>query len=166
MGCVCACVYFCECASQRSVTAERIKAWRSVCVFVHGFKVSSQPRYNYMVLCSIWLNLWGNCPIHIAVIAIVTKRSLFEYQPWKLSRSRNQRHQICLKTSSRVTVCVCVCVCVWACASIPACEYVNSSPVLPVTAWGRGSWKREKGWERKGGRKREERDCVHSAGCC
>lgn len=58
---------------------ERMKT--CILVFVHGFEVSSQPRYNYAGMCSIWPHLRGTCHIHIAVIAIVTKRSLFEYRP-------------------------------------------------------------------------------------
>lgn len=48
-----------------------------------GSEESSQPRYNYMEMCSISLHLRGTCHIHIAVIAIVTKRSLFEYHSFE-----------------------------------------------------------------------------------
>lgn len=50
-------------------------------MFVHECDVSPQPRYNYLEMCSIWLHVLGSCHIHIAVIAIVTKRSLFKYHP-------------------------------------------------------------------------------------
>lgn len=79
------------CASQSSIqrAREQVSVERCVCMCacvcacMHGFEVSPQLRYNYMEMCSIWLHLSGTCHIHIAVIAIVTKRSLYEYHSLK-----------------------------------------------------------------------------------
>lgn len=112
--------------SQSSVTVTKTQSERaqlSVCVCVCVELMSSQPRYNYMETCSVWLHLSGTYHIHLAVIAIVTKKPLFEHYSSNdstLPKPTSSDLLIDQKGSDCVRQCQYTCMC--------ACKLISSIP--------------------------------------